>query len=122
MARKSKRRFIPSSAQSRYLGLLKKMGGETLVVQGKAVLARIRARRPPPAEALGGILGEVPVPRAPRGRPSIPGAAPRSAPPPPPPADVLGRADCVCRCKKLNGERAIAECVAGCMGLLELDG
>lgn len=114
MARKTKRRFIPSSAQSRYLGMLKKMGGETLVVQGKAVLARIRARRPAPAEALGGITGKLPV-KGPK-KPSIPGAAPHCLPP----ADVLGRADCICRCKQLNGERAVAECVAGCMGLLEL--
>jgi hypothetical protein len=117
MPKKTKRRFIPSSAQSRYLGLLKKLGGETLVVQGKAVLARIRARRPAPAEALGGITGVLPVPKAPpRGRPTIPGSLPRCLPP----SDILGRAECCGRCKKLNGERSIAECVAGCMGLLEL--
>jgi hypothetical protein len=131
MARKTKRRFIPSSVQSRYLGILKKMGGEPLVVHGKAVLARIRARRPAPAEALGGITSDLPVPRGPsRPRPQAPGHAGRDLKPCLPcaaamaaaaPSDVLGRVACLERCKKLNGERAVAECVAGCMGLLALE-
>jgi hypothetical protein len=117
MARKTKRRFIPSSAQTRYLGMLKKMGGEPLAMHGRAVLARIRARRPAPAEALGGITSEVPVPRGPsRPRPAIPGHVPSAAAP----GDVMGKVHCLGRCQKMNGERAIAECVAGCMGLLSL--
>lgn len=120
MARKTKRRFIPSSAQSRYLGMLKKLGGEPLVMHGRAVLARIRARRPAPAEALGGITGDLPVPRGPsRPRPSTPGHAPQQCAQAP--GDVMGKVHCLERCQKMNGERAIAECVAGCMGLLALD-
>ena len=37
--------------------------------------------------------------------------------PPDKPAGTIERVDCVGRCRQLGGDRAIAECVAGCLGV-----
>ena len=96
MSAKRRRRFIPSGEQSRYLGLLKKLGGESLAQHGRAVLSKLRARRP-----ITGVAGD--------------------QQPTDPPKDILARAACIERCRKRGSERAVAECIAGCMGLVPND-